>query len=96
MYSVHQTDDYAIWFASLRDRAAKSRINVRIRSAALGNLGDVKPVGEGVSEMRIDHGPGYRIYMVLRDRRVIVLLAGGSKKTQDRDIKRALELARRI
>ena len=96
MYAVHQTEEYATWFASLRDRAAKSRINVRIRRAALGNLGDVKSVGEGVSEMRIDHGPGYRIYLVLRGREVIVLLAGGSKSTQGRDIKRALELARNI
>jgi putative addiction module killer protein len=96
MYAVHQTEEYATWFASLRDRTAKSRINVRIRRAALGNLGDVKPVGEGVSEMRINHGPGYRIYLVLRGRKVIVLLAGGSKRTQGRDIKRALELARNI
>jgi putative addiction module killer protein len=96
MYEVHQTEEYATWFVSLRDRTATSRINVRIRRAALGNPGDVKPVGEGVSEMRIDHGPGYRVYFALRARKIIILLAGGSKRTQDRDIKRALELARNI
>ncbi len=93
---VRQTDDYANWFASLRDRHARVRIDVRIRRLSLGNPGDVKPVGEGVSELRIDYGPGYRVYFVQRAQTVIVLLAGGDKRTQQRDIDRALQLARMV
>jgi putative addiction module killer protein len=91
---VRQTEVYAQWFASLRDQQAKARINVRIRRLSLGNAGDVRPVGEGVSELRIDYGPGYRVYFAQRGQALIVLLAGGDKDTQDRDIKRAIELAR--
>lgn len=93
---VRQTEVYARWFASLRDQQAKARINVRIRRLSLGNLGDVRPVGEGVSELRIDYGPGYRVYFVQRGQTLVVLLAGGDKDTQDRDIRRALELAREL
>jgi putative addiction module killer protein len=93
MIEVRQTDIYAAWFAGLRDRQARARITVRIRRLSLGNPGDVKPVGGGVSEMRIDYGPGYRIYFVRRGEAVIILLCGGDKRTQDRDIARALELA---
>jgi putative addiction module killer protein len=93
---VRQTDVFATWFAELRDREARARINARIRRLSLGNPGDVKPVGSGVSEMRIDHGPGYRVYFVARGDVVIILLCGGDKRTQDRDIKRALELAREV
>ena len=96
MLEIRQTDDYAHWFSGLRDRAAKMRINIRIRRLSLGNPGDVKPVGEGVSELRIDHGPGYRVYFVQRGQTLVVLLAGGDKRTQDRDIKRAVELARNL
>ncbi len=80
---------YARWFNSLRDRKARARIDVRIRRLSLGNPGDVKAVGEGVSELRIDYGPGYRVYYTQRRQRLIVLLAGGDKPTQKQDIKRA-------
>ena len=93
---VRQTDVFAAWFAALRDREARARITVRIRRLSLGNPGDVKPVGSGVSEMRIDYGPGYRVYFIRRGEMVVVLLCGGDKRTQDRDIARALELAREI
>jgi putative addiction module killer protein len=72
------------------------RINVRIRRLSLGNPGDVRPVGEGVSEMRIDYGPGYRVYFVQRGRAMVVLLAGGDKRTQQRDIETAHALAREL
>lgn len=96
MTEVRQTDLYARWFGGLRDRQARGRILVRIRRLSLGNAGDVRPVGEGVSEMRIDHGPGYRIYFVRQQEELVVLLAGGDKATQDRDIRRARELARNL
>jgi len=91
---VRQTEAYAEWFARLRDRQARARIDTRIRRLSLGNPGDVKPVGEGVSELRIDYGPGYRVYFVQRGKTLIVLLAGGDKRTQDRDINKAIALAR--
>ncbi|MGL5002969.1 MAG: type II toxin-antitoxin system RelE/ParE family toxin [Casimicrobium sp.] len=94
MIEIRQTDTYVNWFASLRDRQARARIDIRIRRLSLGNPGDVKPVGEGVSELRIDYGPGYRVYFVARGKTIVVLLAGGDKRTQDSDIKTALELAR--
>jgi putative addiction module killer protein len=94
MIEVRQTEIYSEWFDDLRDRQARARINARIRRFSLGNPGDVKPVGEGVSEMRIDYGPGYRVYFVRRGQTIVVLLAGGDKHTQDRDIKTALALAR--
>ncbi len=93
MIEIRQTRDYAEWFAQLRDREAKARIDVRVRRLSLGNPGDVKPVGEGISELRISYGPGYRVYFVQRGTVVIVLLAGGDKRTQDRDIRRAKDLA---
>ena len=96
MIEVRQTDEYAEWFKSLRDRQARARINTRIRRLSLGNPGDVKPVGEGVSEFRIDYGPGYRVYFVQRGEMLVILLAGGDKRTQDRDIKTALTLARTL
>jgi len=91
---IRQTETYADWFDSLRDRKARARIDVRIRRLSLGNPGDVRPIGSGVSELRIDYGPGYRVYFVQRGPMLIILLAGGDKRTQERDIKRALELAR--
>ena len=91
---VRQTDAYHTWFRKLRDKQARGRIDIRIRRLSMGNAGDAKPVGEGVSELRIDYGPGYRVYYVLRGRSLIVLLAGGDKGSQDKDIKTALELAR--
>jgi putative addiction module killer protein len=94
MIEIRQSETYSDWFSSLRDRQARARIDVRIRRLSLGNAGDVKAVGEGVSELRIDYGPGYRVYFVQRGQMVVILLAGGDKRTQDRDIKTALELAR--
>ena len=94
MTEVRQTDVYARWFRRLRDRQARARINARIRRLSLGNVGDVRPVGEGVSELRIDYGPGYRVYFVQQGTSLVLLLAGGDKSTQDRDISRARDLAR--
>jgi putative addiction module killer protein len=96
MIEIRQTAEYAQWFDGLRDRQVRARIQTRIDRLQLGNPGDVKPVGEGVSELRIDYGPGYRVYFVQRGQIVVVLLAGGDKRTQDRDIQFALELARNL
>ena len=82
--------------AGLRDRQARARIDVRIRRLSLGNPGDVRPVGEGVSEPRIDYGPGYRVYFVPRGAQVVILLAGGDKRSQNQDIQTVLELARNL
>ena len=94
MFEIHQTEVYALWFRRLRDREARTRIDTRIRRLSLGNPGDVRPVGEGVSEIRIDYGPGYRLYYMRRGEALIVLLAGGDKDSQARDVRRAIELAR--
>ncbi|MBM4288381.1 MAG: type II toxin-antitoxin system RelE/ParE family toxin [Deltaproteobacteria bacterium] len=96
MLEIRQTEVYSDWFNSLRDRQARARIDVRIRRLSLGNPGDIKPVGEGVSELRIDYGPGYRVYFVQHGQTVVILLAGGDKSTQDKDIKTARELARTL
>jgi putative addiction module killer protein len=93
MIEVRQTDVFAAWFAGLKDHAARARITARIRRLSLGNPGDVKPVGQGVPEMRIDYGPGYRVYFVQRGETLVILLCGGDKRGQSRDIARALELA---
>jgi putative addiction module killer protein len=94
MIEVRQTKAYSQWFNALRDRQARARIDVRIRRLSMGNPGDVKPVGRGVSELRIDYGPGYRVYFIQRGDALIILLAGGDKSTQDQDIKIALDLAK--
>jgi putative addiction module killer protein len=96
MIEIRQTREYADWYARLRDLQARARIDVRIRRLSLGNPGDVKPVGHGVSELRIAHGPGYRVYFVRRGETVVLLLAGGNKNTQSADIKTAQSLARKI
>ena len=93
MVEIRKTDVYVLWLDGLRDILARARILVRIERLAAGNPGDVKPVGEGVSEMRIDYGPGYRVYYKKHGREVVILLAGGDKRSQASDIKTALRLA---
>ena len=94
MIEVIQSETFTRWLGKLKDRAAIMRINARIRRLIeTGNFGDAKPVRDGVSEMRIDYGPGYRIYFIQSGPVLIVLLAGGDKSTQDADIKRAIEIA---
>jgi putative addiction module killer protein len=94
MLSIRQTDVFKDWFSDLRDQNAKRRIAQRIVRLQAGLLGDVKPVGEGVSELRVDYGPGYRVYFVQRGAELLVLLCGGDKSTQDRDIKTAKSMAK--
>ena len=93
MIEVRQTAVYADWFERLRDRQAQARIAIRIRRLSLGNFGDVKPVGGGVAELRIDYGPGYRVYFVRRGPAIVILLCGGDKRTQAADIRLAKSLA---
>lgn len=95
MIEVVQSETFKGWLAKLKDRQAIARINARIRRVAeSGNFGDAKSARDGVSEMRIDYGPGYRIYFVQRGPVIVILLAGGDKRTQDADIKRAIEIAK--
>jgi putative addiction module killer protein len=94
MLDLRATSEFTNWLDKLRDMRARARVQVRIERLALGNPGDVRPVGEGVSELRIDYGPGYRVYFARRGEVVIVLLAGGDKTTQPADIALALRLAR--
>ena len=96
MKQIRTTEVFVDWFTGLRDIRAKVRIQARIDRAELGNFGDCAPVGEGVSEMRIHYGPGYRVYFVQRGFEVVILLAGGDKSSQPKDIKRALDLAREL
>jgi putative addiction module killer protein len=94
MYEIIQSDEFKRWKAGLKDKQVVFRINARIGRMADGNMGDVKPAREGVSELRIDHGPGYRVYFVRRGPLLILLLAGGDKRTQDADIARAIAIAK--
>ena len=96
MLEVRRTEVYARWLDGLRDVRARARVLVRVERLAAGNPGDVRPVGEGVSEMRIDYGPGYRVYFKRQGREVVVLLAGGDKQTQNADIETARRLARNL
>jgi putative addiction module killer protein len=96
MIEVRQTATYTKWFARMKDVRAKARIDIRIRRLSLGNPGDVKPVGKGVSELRLDVGKGYRIYFIHRGEQLIILLAGGDKSTQQKDIERAIKIAGEI
>ena len=96
MIEIRQTNFYAKWFNSLKDVQARARINTRIRRLSLGNPGDVKPVGKGVSEIRINYGGGYRVYFIHKNSNLIVLLGGGDKSTQNGDIKKAIELAKEL
>lgn len=91
---LRRTKEFEAWTARLRDRVARSRIAIRLDRLSRGLVGDAKPVGEGVSELRVDYGPGYRIYFVRRGDALIILLCGGDKGTQERDIARAKALAR--
>lgn len=94
MPEIRQTVWFADWLSALRDRTARAKIQVRIDRLALGNRGDATSVGEGVSELRIHYGPGYRVYFVERGATLVVLLAGGDKSTQDKDVKIAKTLAK--
>jgi putative addiction module killer protein len=96
MFEIRKTETFARWIDELRDIHARACIQARIERLAAGNPGDVRPVGEGVSELRIDYGPGYRVYYTKRGRTVLILLAGGDKRTQATDIKTALRLARNL
>lgn len=96
MIEICKTEVFARWLDELRDLQARARVQIRIERLAAGNAGDVKPVGEGVSELRIEYGPGYRVYFKQDGAALIILLAGGDKSTQSRDIKMALRLARNL
>ena len=96
MRELRETETFKAWFASLRDNQAQYRILTRLKRLALGNPGDIKPVGEGLSEMRIDYGPGYRIYCKDTGKEIVILLCGGDKRTQSRDIEQAKELLRNL
>lgn len=96
MINIRQTNEFTKWVKKLKDRAAKARIDTRIRRIKLGNFGDVKPVGEGVSEARIPYGPGYRLYFIQQGDTVVVLLCGGDKSTQSVDIAKAKKLRKEL
>ncbi|MBX3664479.1 MAG: type II toxin-antitoxin system RelE/ParE family toxin [Burkholderiales bacterium] len=96
MIEIRKTPHFVVWLDGLRDPHARARVLVRIERLAAGNPGDVEPVGEGVSELRIDYGPGYRVYFRRRGRELVILLAGGDKRTQSKDIRTALRLAREL
>jgi putative addiction module killer protein len=96
MKEIRETEIYKAWFAALRDTRAKTRIDMRIKRLAMGNPGDVKPAGEGISELRIVYGAGYRVYFKDTGREIIILLCGGDKRTQSRDIEQAKELLQNL
>ena len=96
MIEIRQTETYRKWFHGLKDRTARARIDIRIRRLSLGNSGDAKSVGQGVSELRVDYGPGYRVYFLDRKNAVVILLCGGDKSSQKRDIQKAHELAKQM
>ena len=96
MMEIRKTEVYAKWLDELRDIQARARILARVERLASGNPGDVRPVGEGVSELRIDYGPGYRVYYKRQGQQLVILLAGGDKRTQSRDVKNALRLAKNL
>ena len=94
MLTITQTEEFRRWLAKLRDLGAKARIDIRLGRLARGNPGDMRFLGHGVLELKIDYGPGYRVYYMRKGEQVLLLLAGGDKRTQDRDIKAAIELAK--
>lgn len=96
MYSIYTTEVFDKWFSKLKDQQAKKRIQVRIDRVEDGNFGDSEPIGEGVSELRFFFGSGYRVYYYKQGQRVVILLAGGDKSTQSKDIKIALQLAKEL
>lgn len=96
MIEIRKTDLFVQWLDGLRDIQARARVQARIERLVTGNPGDVEPVGEGISELRINYGPGYRVYFKKRGRELIILLAGGDKSTQAKDIKAALRLAQNL
>jgi len=96
LIEIRETTVYRDWFVGLRDLKARARIDIRLRRLSLGNFGDIKAVGGGVLELRIDYGPGYRIYLARREETLVVLLAGGDKRTQQRDIAVAQDLAAQL
>jgi putative addiction module killer protein len=95
-FDIRQTPVFSRWMRGLRDERASGRISSRIRRLSLGLFGDVKSVGASVSELRIDHGPGYRLYFTVRNERIVILLCGGDKQTQDRDIRRAQAMVKEL
>jgi len=96
MIEVRKTEIFAKWFDGLKDRRARARIQVRIDRVEMGNFGDVAPVGDGISELRIFYGPGYRVYFVQRGEVVVVLLSGGNKASQKSDIVKAKKIATQL
>ena len=94
MIEIRQTDNFVTWFADLKDLRARARIEARLRRVELGNFGVVEAVGEGVSELKVDYGPGYRVYIAQRAKILVIVLGAGTKKTQDKDIRSAILLAR--
>ena len=96
MVEVRRTELFARWLDDLKDLRARARVQARIERLRTGNPGDVEPVGEGVSELRIHYGPGYRVYFTRIENEVVILLAGGIKRTQKRDIKKAMQLAKNL
>jgi putative addiction module killer protein len=96
MIEVRQTAIFAKWFGSLKDRSARARIQARIDRVEMGNLGDAAPVGEGITELRIFYGPGYRVYITQQDSVIVILLCGGDKSSQQADIAKAKEIARQL
>jgi putative addiction module killer protein len=93
MFVIQKTDEFDEWLSNLVDQKAQAKIVSRIERLGLGNPGDVKPVGAGVSEMRVPYGPGYRVYYKQTDKTIVLILCGGDKSTQEKDIKRAKEIA---
>ena len=96
MKTIYTTELFDVWFESLKDKQASRRIQARIDRAEEGNFGDHKSVGERVSEMRIHHGPGFRVYFIEREFEIVILLAGGDKSSQSKDIKQAQDIARQL
>ena len=96
MFEVRKTEEFARWLDGLRDIRARARVLVRIERIVAGNFGDSKPVGQGISELRIDYGPGYRVYFTKRGQQIVILLVGGDKSGQAADIKTAIRLAKNL